>query len=288
MKKLSVALALLILCAAVPMAQTGISETHKFPLEYRAETRTGEVAAVNEDTKEITLTCTEGDETRTFVGVLGKRYKVKIKGGSKQEVKAADLPGKRVTVAYLPQSEMDVNGVKVEANEVLLILILSNEHARPEDKKEGTITITEVFIDPSSVDLKNRRGKPEEMKGLTKVFIDSDVDLKDRERIVKEIESAKLGLTVLDSAESAEIILDFVGGERKTTVDSYNAATKIYAPLPITLAFGRGVVYVVRDGQRRAVLSFHDDGGNHFFPKKLATNFGKKFVKAYRRAHGTK
>jgi hypothetical protein len=285
MKKLLVALALLILCAGVPMAQTGKSETHYFPLEYRGHTCTGEVTAVNEDNREITLTCTEGDETRTFVGVLGKRYKVKIKGGSKQEVKVADLPGKRVKVAYLPQSEMDVNGVKVEAHEVLLILILPNEHVRPENRKG--ITITKVFTDPS-VDLKNLRGKPEEMKGLTKVFIDSGTDLKDRERIVKEIESAKLGLTVLDSAEGAELILNFVGGERRTTVEAYNAVTKIYAPLPITLAFGRGVVYVVRDGWRRAVLSFHDDGGNHFFPKKLATNFGKKFVKAYRRAHGAK
>jgi hypothetical protein len=285
MRKLLVALALLILCAGVPMAQTGKSETHYFPLEYRGDTCTGEVTAVNEDTREITLTCMEDDETRTFVGVLGKRYKVKIKGGSKQEVKVADLPGKRVKVAYLPQSEMNVNGVKVEAHEVLLILILPNEHVRSENRKGSTIT--KVFTDPS-VDLKSRHGKPEEMKGLTKVFVDSGADLKDRERIVKEIESAKLGLTVLDSAEGAEIILNFVGGERRTTVDSYNAVTKIYAPLPITLAFGRGVVYVVRGDRRRAVLSFQDDGGNHFFPKKLATNFGKKFVKAYRRAHGAK
>ena len=153
--------------------------------------------------------------------------------------------------------------------------------------RETSITITKVFTDPDA-DLKNGRGKPEEMKGLTKVFIDSGVDLNDRERIVKVIESAKLGLTVLDSAEGAEIILNFVGGERQTTTDTYNVVTKIYAPLPVTLSFGRGVVYVVRDDRRRAVLTFRDDGGNHFFPKKLATNFGKKFVKAYRRAQGAK
>jgi hypothetical protein len=287
MKKLLVALSLLILCAGVAMTQTGKSERHNFPLEYLGDTCTGEVIAVNEESREITLTCTEGDETRTFVGVLGKRYKVKIKGGSKQAVKVSDLVGKRVEAAYLPRSEMDVNGVKVEAHEVLLILIIPNEHARAEDRKEITISVTEVFID-TGADPKNLSGKPEEMKGLTKVFVDSGADLNDRRRIVKEIESAKLGLTVLDSAEGAEIILDFVGGERRTTVDSYNAVTKIYAPLPVTLAFGRGVVYVVRDGQRRAVLTFQDDGGNHFFPKKLATNFGKKFVKAYRRAHGAK
>jgi hypothetical protein len=285
MKKLLIAVALLILCAGVPMAQTEKSELHNFPLEYRGETCTGEVIAVNEDTGEITLARTEGNETRTFVGVLGKRYQVKIKGGSKQEVKVADLLGKRAEVAYLPQSEMDVNGVRVKAHEVLLILILPNEHVRSEDRKGSTII--KVFIDPS-VDLKNLRGKPEEMKGLTKVFIESGDDPKDRERIVKVIESAKLGLTVLDSAEGAEIILNFVGGERQTTTDTYNVVTKIYAPLPITLGFGRGVVYVVRDGRRRAVLSFRDDGWNHFFPKKLATNFGKKFVKAYRRAQGAK
>ena len=130
--------------------------------------------------------------------------------------------------------------------------------------------------------------KPEEMRGLTKVFVDSGADPKDRERIVKVIESAKLGLTVLDSAEGAEIILNFVGGEQQTTTDTYNVVTKIYAPLPVTLSFGRGVVYVVRGDRRRVVLTFQDDGGNHFFPKKLAKDFGKKFVKAYRRVHGAK
>ena len=63
--------------------------------------------------------------------------------------------------------------------------------------------------------------------------------------------------------------------------------TKVYAPLPITLAVGRGVVYVVRGGRRRAVLTF-DDEGKGLLPKKPATNFGKTFVKAYRRAHGAK
>lgn len=130
--------------------------------------------------------------------------------------------------------------------------------------------------------------KPEELRGFTKVFVDSGTDPKDRERIVKVIEAAKLGLTVLDSAEGAEIILNFVGGERQTTVDWYNPVTKFYGPLPVTLGFGRGVVYVVRGDRRRVVLTFQDDGGNHFFPKKLAKDFGKKFVKAYRRAQGAK
>ena len=155
-----------------------------------------------------------------------------------------------------------------------------------------------VFTDPG-VDLKNVRGKPEEMKGLTKIFVETGAELEDgkhiaeeiehyRKRIVKEIESARLGLTVLDSAEGAEIILNFVGGEMLKTTDVYNPVTKIYAPISFTQAFGRGVVYVVSGDRRRAVLSFHDEGGNRLFPKVPAAKFGKKFVKAYRRVHGAK
>jgi hypothetical protein len=266
MKKLLAALALLTLCAGVPLAQAGKPELHSAPLEYRGDTCTGEVTAVNGDTREITLTCAEGGETRTFVGVLGKRYKVKIKGGSKQEVKVADLPGKRVTVDYLPKGEMDVNGVKVEAHEVLLILILPNEHARPE-----------------------------EMKGLTKVFVNSGADPKDRGRIVKEIESAKLGLAVLDSAEGAEIILDF--GSRTELHDdnvpiySYQNPTWIIGRLQVRkeVLIGRGRVSVVKDGKPRIVMSFEDTKtATAFWDRAPATNFGKTFAKAYRRAHGAK
>jgi hypothetical protein len=58
-------------------------------------------------------------------------------------------------------------------------------------------------------------GKPEELKGLTKMFVDTGGDMKNRERISKEIEEAKLGIQLLDSEEGAEIILDFGGGKDK-------------------------------------------------------------------------
>lgn len=180
MKKLLVALALLILCAAVPMAQTEKTERHYFPMEYRGDACTGEVIAVNE-----------------------------------------------------------------------------------------------------------------EMKGLTKVFVASGADLKDRERIVKEIKSAKLGLTVLDSAEGAEIVLDF--GSRTEHRDdnvpiySYRDPTWIIGTLQVRkeVLVGRGRVSVVKDGKPRIVMSF-EGWEKGFFTKKPATNFGKTFVKAYRRAHGAK
>lgn len=56
-------------------------------------------------------------------------------------------------------------------------------------------------------------GKLSDLKGLKKVFVDTGADMKSRERILKEIEKAKLGLELLDSAEGAEIILNFGGGK---------------------------------------------------------------------------
>ena len=133
------------------------------------------------------------------------------------------------------------------------------------------------------------------MKGLTRVFVDSGADLKNRERIVKEIKSAKLGLTVLDSAEGAEIILDFGGltehHDDNVPIYSYRDPAWIIGTLQVRkeVLVGRGRVFVVKDGQRRIVMSFKDTKtATAFWDRAPATNFGKTFVKAYRRAHGAK
>ncbi len=40
-------------------------------------------------------------------------------------------------------------------------------------------------------------GKPEEMKGLKKVFVNTGADVTNRERIIKEIQNAKLDIEIL-------------------------------------------------------------------------------------------
>jgi hypothetical protein len=134
-------------------------------------------------------------------------------------------------------------------------------------------------------------GKPSELKGLKKVFVDTGGDMKNRERILNEIEKANLGIDLLDSADAAEVILNFQGGKEKqlsgvnSTTDTYGNTRGTASYRKITV--GGGQVLVVKDGRFRVVLSF-DDEEKTVFEKKPATNFGKTFVKAYKKANDLK
>jgi len=128
-------------------------------------------------------------------------------------------------------------------------------------------------------------GKPEDMKGLRKVFVDTGGDLENRERITKEIEQAKLDVELLDSEEGAEIILDFGAGRSERlhgTISNGSGGliTKRYQT-------GKGHVYAVVGRQTRIVMSYEGEE-KHVWEKKPATNFGKAFVKAYKKVNGLK
>lgn len=134
-------------------------------------------------------------------------------------------------------------------------------------------------------------GKPSELKGLKRVFVDTGGDMKNRERIQNEIQKANLGVELLDSADGAEVIISFQGGKEKqmsgvnSTTDSYGNTRSTPSYRKITV--GAGQVFVVRGDKLRVVLSF-DDEEKTVFEKKPATNFGKTFVKAYKKANDLK
>ena len=126
-KRLFAALAILVFCAGVSMAQKGTAEPDYYPMNYSGDTWTGEVTSINEDTREFILTYKKGDKEQTFVGVLPKGYTVKMKDGSDHEVKMADLMGMRVKVYYMTKSKKDANGGKVKINEVFKTKFLPKE-----------------------------------------------------------------------------------------------------------------------------------------------------------------
>ena len=134
-------------------------------------------------------------------------------------------------------------------------------------------------------------GKPSELKGLKRVFVDTGGDLKNRDRILDEIQKADIGVELLDSADGAEVILYFQGGKEKhmsgvnSTTDPYGNTRSTPSYRKITV--GGGQVFVVRGDKLRMVLSF-DDEEKTVFEKKPATNFGKTFVKAYKKANDMK
>jgi hypothetical protein len=129
-------------------------------------------------------------------------------------------------------------------------------------------------------------GKPEEMRGLKKIFVDTGPDMKNRERIMKALTESKLGFELLDSAEGAEIVLMFKAGMDRKTIGVPSArGTTIAQPDFLT-----GVGFVLLPGQSgkpRLVMSF-EDVQETVFEKKPVTNFVRDFIKAYKKANGVK
>ncbi len=133
-------------------------------------------------------------------------------------------------------------------------------------------------------------GKPSDLKGLSKVFIDTGVDTETRERIVERILKAGLkDLTFLDSDEGAEIVLVFRDRSIETVT---GAVTNIYGTTNVVrdpLLHGEGTVFVVGDGaaKPRVVLSVKNSQQSRA-EKRPSTKFALAFVKAYKQANDLK
>ncbi len=132
-------------------------------------------------------------------------------------------------------------------------------------------------------------GKPDDLKGLTTVYIDTHGNIKDREKIIEEIKKAKLDLTAVDAKSDATIFINFstttsrqaVGRTIVNPVDpQYNA----HVVSEYDLEAGDGMVTVKGKSPTvpRVVLNFH--GGR----RNPAGDFVKKFIKAYKEANGLK
>lgn len=130
-------------------------------------------------------------------------------------------------------------------------------------------------------------GKPEELKGLTKVFIDTGGNMKDRGRIENEIRKSRIGVELLDSADGAEVVLNFGGGKEDLAGGSVGSVLFPGLILNRTVNVGEGHVYVLRGGRRRLVMSY-EGVETHLWEKKPAKNFGKRFAEAYKKANGLK
>jgi hypothetical protein len=130
-------------------------------------------------------------------------------------------------------------------------------------------------------------GKPDDLKGLKKVFVDTGADIKNRERIQKTLTDSKLGFELLDSDDGAEIILMFEAGSYHRTVGipQPGGGTMVGQPKILT---GAGFVLVPqKTGKPKLVLSFEDEQGTSF-EKKPVTNFANTFIKAYKKANAVK
>ncbi|HZF39084.1 MAG TPA: hypothetical protein VE715_09690 [Blastocatellia bacterium] len=122
-------------------------------------------------------------------------------------------------------------------------------------------------------------GQPDELRGVTKVFVDTGLDVQQREVIVREIKKQLPDLEIVSRPEESDIHLRFF---LKETRDGRTE--------------GVGTVVKLIDANReRALCSFKEDlppiyaqhsiksyGIEYTMPLK----FAREFVKAYKKANG--
>jgi len=123
-------------------------------------------------------------------------------------------------------------------------------------------------------------GKPAELKGLTRAYIDVGVDIKSFEEIKKIIQNAKLSqLTIVDSIKESDFVLMFRGGKEAVLVDGDSDLQKS----------GKGVVAIPSaSGDRLRILISFESLQNRIGEAKPSTKFAKEFVKAYKEANRLK
>lgn len=138
-------------------------------------------------------------------------------------------------------------------------------------------------------------GKPADLKGLTKVFIDTGADMEVRQRIIKQLEKANLGIEVLDTDDDAEIMMIFrdqesdsvTGVSSNTTETEWNRQTTSTI-IKVPLIAGEGRVFIQgASGKPRLILSVQNSQQSRL-EKRPSTKFTNAFIKAYREANDLK
>jgi hypothetical protein len=136
-------------------------------------------------------------------------------------------------------------------------------------------------------------GKPEELKGVKRIFIDTGTDLKNRERIIKALTKAKKDLPdliILDSAEGAEAVLAF-SADRETYLSSVNTSPPPCAgclststPTYRSVDSGSGIIFIPKNEKARVLMAFSGSARMRWtaWPSE---QFAKAFIKAYRKAN---
>lgn len=133
-------------------------------------------------------------------------------------------------------------------------------------------------------------GTNADLKGLTKVFLDTGNDTDSRNRITSAIEKAKLGLRFVSVIEEAEIRITFSSEIIETVVRPGKPAENnpyVLKPAPpkdvtTPLIHGGGTVIVMRPGAKpRLVLSLKNSQQSPF-EKRPSSKFVKAFIAAYK------
>ncbi len=136
-------------------------------------------------------------------------------------------------------------------------------------------------------------GKPSELKGLTKIYIETMGNVADAERMTDRITKAKIpNLVIVENIKAAEMVLTF-GGEgisRETGAIVNRVGNALYADTTrIKLFAGEGRVFVSsEDGKHTRLILRVQNEQETKLEKRPVTKFVNEFLKVYKKANDLK
>lgn len=138
-------------------------------------------------------------------------------------------------------------------------------------------------------------GRPSEMKGLTKLFIDTRADFKNLERLTNEFRKQKVpGIELVDRVDDADMVLLYNGEQNdmpavdaagSRTGSTYEATASLRT---IPLIAGEGMVFIVSGVERARLVFRYSNQQETQWEQKPTTKLVKVFARAYREANGLK
>jgi hypothetical protein len=122
-----------IICVALPamlvaftsrvQAQHGQAEPGYYPKAYVGDTWQGNVSAVDDQAKTITLTYTKGSKTQTFMIRLAPGLAVSYSDGTSKELKPSDIPIGAMAYAYYTIYSEKIDGKKADVHEAFMLRV---------------------------------------------------------------------------------------------------------------------------------------------------------------------
>lgn len=147
--------------------------------------------------------------------------------------------------------------------------------------KRSTILFIALFVFSATAFSQDvEYGKPDELKGLTRLYIDCGTDVESCNIFIAEIEKAKLsGLEIVDEAANAQIMLVYEASKED----------KFYKGSSLRRSTGKGYVAIQgKNPNRPRLLMSFENIKDTALEDKPAKKFAKEFIKNYREANGLK
>ncbi len=118
----TLALALIVFVTSV-QAQHGNAEPGYYPKAYVGDTWQGNVTAVDDQARTLTLTYAKGSKSQTFTVRLAPGLAVHYTDGTSEDLKPSDIPIGAMAYAYYTNYSEKVNGKRSDVHEAFMLRV---------------------------------------------------------------------------------------------------------------------------------------------------------------------